>query len=201
MLWLNIKIFSALGIIINIGLAAIIFVKFNAAANYILIYVFTQTLISLKSTKHAVLLLVLYFMKRLVFLSWLFLQPAAIACEIKPENIKASVRSALDPLHQQFNILISREDFESAYAKLTEINKDIGACFKHYQQYEFDNYHFKRWGEVSSKYSNTSRQLDYLLVQVKHGSLSYDLGWRRPLLFNAGMWEEVANDFYAKKIW
>jgi len=139
-------------------------------------------------------------MKSLVFLLLFFIPPTALACKLKPGDIKASVRSALNPLHEQLNILIPKEDFESAYFELTKIRIDIDTCFKHYQQYEFDNYHFKRWGEISNKYNNAYRDLAYLLLQVKHGSLSYDLGWKRPLLFKAGMWEEVARDFYSEEI-
>lgn len=140
-----------------------------------------------------------YFMKIIVFLA-LFPCFAVADCEIPLESIKSSVKQVLLPLHEQFNILIEKEDFRLAHQQILEIAEQIKACEIYHRDYERENYHFSRWGEKSLKYLDYSRALTSVTMQLKAAHESYELGLLRPIFFKTGMWEKVAYEFYQTRI-
>lgn len=117
-------------------------------------------------------------------------------CEIPLESVKPSVEQVLLPLHEQSNLSIEQEDFRLAHQQILEMAEQIKACEIYHRDYERENYHFSRWGEKSLKYLDYSRALTGITMQLKAAHESYELGLLRPILFETGTWEKVANEFY-----
>lgn len=121
-------------------------------------------------------------------------------CKINPDEIKPKVKGILAPLHNSFNLLITEDEFKLAHKEISELLDLINYC------------HIELEARVSKEYKNTdianrmktywlySSELKSIEMQLRSGYESFDLGVLRPIGFEIGKWESVANEFYEKEI-
>ncbi|WP_049722335.1 hypothetical protein [Gilvimarinus polysaccharolyticus] len=139
---------------------------------------------------------------KLIFLTLIPILPilAFGECKVEVESIKPSVKEILAPLHEQNNYFISKSDFKEAYDSVISLKSDVDLCEEYFMEYEWENYHFSRWGEKSDEYFKYSLELTSITMQLKAAYESFEIGIFRPFVFKTGKWEEVANEFYDEKI-
>lgn len=121
-------------------------------------------------------------------------------CNIKSEEIKPNTKKILEPLHDSFNLFITEDEFRVAHKQIVVLLDDVSFCRDELGKRVFiesERTDILKEMEIYSRYSSGLRDIE---MQLKAGYESFELGLFRPLLFETGMWESVANEFYEKQI-